>query len=369
MTYQDELLSLPPFSWSVEQKQKIFSPCLKSAFRHHWENCPEFQFYCREQGFYAHKQPEKLFEYPYFPVSLFKTKKMISVPDENITARIMSSATSGKPSTIHVDAATARYQTTASTRILADYIGPHRRPFLVLDVDPSEVRSKDISARSAATRGFLIFAGSVEYVLVDKKDTFTVDIQRLMSRLREVEIDGKEINILGFTFILYHHVIRLLKDQQVRFKLPDTSKIIHLGGWKKLTSQKVSRQQFLDDIRLTLGVDSSRVYDFYGFTEQMGLVYGSRADHPKTVPLYAEIIIRDPLTLEPVRDGEKGLIQMLTPLPSSYPGISVLTDDIGRIVGRGQDRDGRWGAQFELIGRAHKAELRGCGDILGEMMG
>ncbi len=369
MTFQDELLNLPPFSWNDKKKQTIFTRCLKSAFRYHWQNCPEFKFYCKEQGFSVHNPPEKLAEYPYFPVSLFKTKKLISVPDETITARIMSSATSGKPSTIYVDAGTARRQTTASTKILADYIGSHRRPFLVLDVDPSKVRSKDISARSAATRGFLIFAGSVEYYLIEKKETLSVDVKRLMSRLREIEIDGKEINILGFTYILHHHMIRLLKDRQARFKLPDTAKIIHIGGWKKLADQKVSRQQFLDDIFFILGVDSSRVYDFYGFTEQMGLVYGNRADHPKTVPLYAEIIIRDPLTLDPVKDGEKGLIQMLTPLPSSYPGISVLTDDVGRIVGRGQDRDGRWGTQFELIGRAQKTELRGCGDILGEIIG
>ena len=369
MTFQDELLSLPPFSWDEKKKEAIFSRCLKNAFRYHWQNCPEFKFYCQEQGFSAHKVPKKLDEYPYFPVSLFKTKKLISVPDEKISARIMSSATSGNPSTIYVDADTAKYQTMAATKVIADYIGSHRRPFLVLDVDPSKFRSKDISARSAATRGFLIFAGSVEYCLLVKKDTPSVDMTRLISRLREIETGGKEINILGFTYILYHHLIRLLKDRQVKFRLPDSAKIIHIGGWKKLVDQKVSRQQFLDDVFLILGVESSRVYDFYGFTEQMGLVYGNRADHPKTVSLYTEIIIRDPLTLDPVIDGEKGLIQMLTPLPSSYPGISVLTDDVGRIVSRGQDKDGRWGTQFELIGRAQRVELRGCGDVLGEIMG
>jgi hypothetical protein len=163
-------------------------------------------------------------------------------------------------------------------------------------------------------------------------------------------------------------MIKMLKDRNVRFKLSDSARILHIGGWKKLESQKVSRKQFLDDIFLTLGVKSSHVYDFYGFTEQMGLVYGNRADWPKTVPLYAEIIIRDPLTLEPAEEGRNGFIQMLTPLPQSYPGVSVLTEDIGRIVGRGQDSDGRWGTKFELTGRAQRAEIRGCGDILGEIV-
>ena len=59
-------------------------------------------------------------------------------------------------------------------------------------------------------------------------------------------------------------------------------------------------------------------------------------------------------------------IQMLTPLPHSYPGISVLTEDVGKIVGRGIDKTGRIGTQFEIIGRAKKAETRGCGDIMAQ---
>ena len=98
----------------------------------------------------------------------------------------------------------------------------------------------------------------------------------------------------------------------------------------------------------------------------MGLLYVSVGDGPKTVSTYSEIIIRDFQTLDPVEDGKQGLIQILTPLPHSYPGISVLTEDVGRIVGRGIDTKGRAGTQFEMIGRARKAETRGCGDIMAE---
>lgn len=187
--------------------------------------------------------------------------------------------------------------------------------------------------------------------------------------MSQAEKEKKEISIFGFTSILCRHMIRLFKDRRSGFKLAETAKILHIGGWKRLEDQKVSRLQFLEDIRRTLGVNHSNVYDFYGFTEQMGLVYGNRADLPKTVPLYAEIIIRDPLTLKPVEDGQAGLIQMLTPLPQSYPGVSLLTEDIGRIVSRGRDKDGRWGTKFELTGRAQKAEIRGCGDLPEESAG
>ena len=133
-----------------------------------------------------------------------------------------------------------------------------------------------------------------------------------------------------------------------------------------MESEKVTKEQFVSDVSHVFGVKKENIFDFYGFTEQMGLLYVSVGDGPKTVSTYSEIIIRDFQTLDPVEDGKQGLIQILTPLPHSYPGISVLTEDVGKIVGRGIDKTGRIGTQFEIIGRAKKAETRGCGDIMSE---
>jgi len=83
--------------------------------------------------------------------------------------------------------------------------------------------------------------------------------------------------------------------------------------------------------------------------------------HP---PVVAQIIVRDPQTLEPVADGVEGVLQFLTPIPHSYPGNSVLTDDMGRILGRDRCPCGREGVRFEITGRVAKAEVRGCGDVM-----
>ena len=136
-----------------------------------------------------------------------------------------------------------------------------------------------------------------------------------------------------------------------------------IGGWKRLRGQGVGKAALWEAIRRTLAVPEEKIIDFYGFTEQMGLVYAGAGNEPKTASAYAEIIIRDFNTLRPAPDGREGLIQVLTPVPHSYPGISVLTDDVGRILGRGRDASGRWGTRFEIIGRAESAEPRGCGDI------
>jgi len=249
---------------------------------------------------------------------------------------------------------------------MSSYLGGQRRPFLILDEDPLKSTGLDIPARAAATRGFLILSNQPDYFLYNENGNLNLECDRFVEVLRVYEKQGKEICIFGFTYILYEHVVKVLLEKGFNFNLKNNLKIAHIGGWKKLESQKVSKTQFLDNVSKLFGIDEENIFDIYGFTEQMGLIYISEGGSPKKVPAYSEIIIRDFQTLEPVADGEKGLIQILTPLPNSYPGISVITEDVGKIINRGKDKHGRYGTEFEVLGRAKKAEARGCGDIMAE---
>ena len=60
--------------------------------------------------------------------------------------------------------------------------------------------------------------------------------------------------------------------------------------------------------------------------------------------------------------GEKGLIQVVSQLPESYPGHSLLTEDEGVILGEDDCPCGRKGKYFEIKGRIKNAEIRGCSD-------
>ena len=53
---------------------------------------------------------------------------------------------------------------------MSSYLGSKRRPYLVLDEDPLKSSSEEISARSAATRGFLILSSNPEYFLFQSGD-------------------------------------------------------------------------------------------------------------------------------------------------------------------------------------------------------
>lgn len=362
----EKLLQSSPFETTINEKEKLFSDAMYEAFIHHYNKNQLFQNYCLNNGFSLDVEPEKLSDYPYLPVNIFKNKLLSSVPEDQIKGILNSSATSGTPSSITLDVLTSKRQSLVSAKIMSNYLGNNRRPFFILDTDPLKSKSFEISARSAALRGFMILANKMEYFLNDDNSILSLDVDKFESRAKELEFHGDEICVFGFTYILYHHVVKELKERGVKLIFPENSKVAHIGGWKKLESQKVSKEQFLEDVALVFGIKKENIFDFYGFTEQMGLVYVSIGQLPKVMPVYSEIIIRDFQTLEPVEDGREGLIQILTPLPYSYPGISVLTDDVGRILGRGTDSTGRNGTQFEIIGRAKKAEARGCGDIMSE---
>ena len=136
--------------------------------------------------------------------------------------------------------------------------------------------------------------------------------------------------------------------------------LIHSGGWKKLVDQAVSPDVFRSELLGTTGL--RRIHNFYGMVEQIGTIFleSELEDGSLTCPAFADVVIRDPLTFEPVPDGTVGLIETVSLLPVSYPGHAVLTEDLGQIVGT--DDTQRLGRRFRVLGRIPKAEARGCSD-------
>ncbi|MEM1020794.1 MAG: acyl-protein synthetase, partial [Pseudomonadota bacterium] len=75
-----------------------------------------------------------------------------------------------------------------------------------------------------------------------------------------------------------------------------------------------------------------------------------------------DILCRDPDTLEIAPPGTSGVMQVLSVLPTSYPGFSILTEDLGTVHGDGGCPCGQPGKYFSIHGRLEQAEIRGCSD-------
>ncbi len=96
--------------------------------------------------------------------------------------------------------------------------------------------------------------------------------------------------------------------------------------------------------------------------EQLGSVFVECEQGHMHCSNYSDILIRKLQDFSVCQQGEKGLIQLLSVLPYSYPGHSILTEDEGIILGEDDCPCGRKGKYFKILGRIKNAEIRGCSD-------
>jgi hypothetical protein len=106
----------------------------------------------------------------------------------------------------------------------------------------------------------------------------------------------------------------------------------------------------------------SKVHNYYGMVEQTGSIYVECEMGFLHAPSFSDVIIRDHKTHKSKKNGVKGLIQLLSIIPKSYPGHSILTEDLGAIFGVDNCQCGRKGKYFKVYGRIKSAEIRGCSD-------
>lgn len=304
---------------------------------------------------------------PYVPVAVFKRDPPFAlIPEEQWQRVLHSSSTTGQqPSSIVVDAATGRHMTKGVIAILQDFIGSKRRPYLVVDSPESNAAGGELGARGAAIRGLSPFASTTSYVgkLESDGDRIGLDEKKLDEFCDQYR--DEPVLIYGFTFVLWRTLVEpLLRDgRSLGLK---NAHVLHSGGWKKLTSEAVDKARFIKDVSSAVGCEEDRIIDFYGMVENIGVIYPDCPYGLKHVTKFGHVIIRDPQTLAPVKPGETGIIQVCSALPTSFPGHALLTEDLGELVCEDNCECGRGGPGFRFVSRAPKAELRGCGDILGQ---
>ena len=352
----ESLLKLEPYSLSKSEKDEIFYNAMNESVKFHYEKSEEFRKLCDNRNF----SPDKEFliqEIPFLPVSLFKTFQLKSVPDSDIIKTVYSSATtSNSPSTIFLDQTTSKRQTKVLVSIMKDFL-INKKKFLIIDQKSDLNNSTEVKSRESAIRGFFPFMESMNFGLDSK---LKLDISLFE------ELKNNDVCVMGFTWLLYTTVIENENNDAIKkfFKTIKNPKIIHIGGWKKLSDKKVSKEEFNQRISEFFNCEKENIIDIYGMTEQLGTIYPDCAEGNKHVSVFSEIFIRNIQTLEIEDIGKSGFIQLVSPIPHSYPGVSLLSDDIGKIIGVDNCPCGRKGKYFRFEKRTEQADIKGCGDTI-----
>jgi hypothetical protein len=265
---------------------------------------------------------------------------------------MLSSGTSGQaPSRVFLDVETAQLQSRALSRIVRHFLGSARRPMLIVDTE-SVIRDRhSFSARAAGIKGMMTFGRDHLFALDDDMRPRLPEIEAWLSGHAD-----EDLLVFGFTFMVWNDLLKPLRDRGLDLS---RATLVHSGGWKKLVDQAVSRSDFRAALRDAFGL--GQVHDFYGMVEQVGSVYFECDAGFFHTPNFADIVVRDEDTWEPVV-GRPGVIEVVSLLPQSYPGHALLTQDLGVIHGVDDCPCGLLGTRFCIEGRGPKAEVRGCSD-------
>jgi phenylacetate-coenzyme A ligase PaaK-like adenylate-forming protein len=351
-----DLLEQPPFGMPQAEKERMLLPKLIALTEHHLRHCETYRNVVeRVFGGFDPGACERLHDLPFIPVSLFKTHDLRSVPEADVIKVLTSSGTTGQaPSRIAVDAETARVQAAVLVKVAQHFLGKQRLPMVILDHAGVVRDRRSYSARGAGILGMAQFGHRPFYAL---REDMSLDLEGLEQYLASA--NGARVLLFGFTWMVWAYFVRALEERGATLGI-ENGILIHSGGWKKLEDAKVDPATFR--ARLERGTGIMQAINFYGMVEQVGGVYFENDLHHLNAPIYSDVIVRDPVTLAPVPDGEPGLIQVLSCLPVSYPGHSLLTEDLGVI--RGADLPGTAfkGRSFEVRGRVPRSEPRGCSD-------
>ena len=343
-----------PYELPQAEKELLLLKELTELTSRHYQNCRPYHDMLDGMGVDISRL-SSVEQIPFFPVRMFKEMDLLSIPRDKVFKTTTSSGTTGQVvSRVYADMETAMIQQRVLIRIFSDFIGKKRLPMLVIDARETVRNRQMFTARGGAIIGLQMIASKQIFAL-DKDMNLQTDVVREFLR----EYAGQKFLIFGFTFMVWQHFYQELMKMEERFDL-SRAFLMTSGGWKKLESQKISREEFKARFQELCGI--THFMDHYGMAEQIGAINAECEYGHLHTSIYSDIIPRRHEDFSPCDIGEAGILQMVSVLPHSYPGHSLISEDQGVILGVDDCPCGRKGKYFKVLGRIKQAELRGCSD-------
>ena len=298
---------------------------------------------------------DDLLRAPPIMVNLFKEQELMTGPAEDIVLNLTSSGTSGQKSQIFLNQDSLNrvkklaWQIHASLGMTSD----DEVNYLCFTYDPRVATNLGTAFTDELLTSFTR-KKEVYYAIQwdEKKGDFSLNVPGVLDALRRFASQKNPVRILGFPAHLY----KVIKDHDVHLTMPLDSWIQTGGGWKGFVSEEVPKHQFRHFMATRLGIPESNNRDMFGMVEH-GIPYCDCSRGNLHVPNYARVFIRSPRGLKILAQGETGLIHFMCSYVTSYPSISLLTTDYGRL---GSCDCGLGGATLEIIGRAGVQKHKGC---------
>tara|TARA_Y100000741_G_C18218611_1_gene544853 strand:+ start:303 stop:1352 length:1050 start_codon:yes stop_codon:yes gene_type:complete len=347
----DRIISNSEAFGNLDKKKSFFLKKIKELFKHHNKKCPQIKNFLDKNNINIDKIKD-IEKIPYLPVKIFKELDLKSIKNDEVFKVLKSSGTSGNLSKIFLDKKNSLNQTKVLNKIITYLFGKKRMPMLI--VDSKEVFSdrNNFSARAAAILGFS-FMGRDHTYLLNNDFSFNYKIYENFKR----KYFNQKFLIFGLTHLIWE---KLLNNKNLKNENFTNSILLHGGGWKKLNELRISNTKF--NKKLFQKFNLKKIHNYYGMVEQTGSIFlECEKCNSFITSNYSDILIRGK-KFEILDSHKEGFIQLISLIPTSYPGNSILSDDLGMIV-ENDCTCKKLGKRFKVNGRILNSEIRGCSNV------
>ena len=191
-------------------------------------------------------------------------------------------------------------------------------------------------------------------------NVWMLDDTTAVAVLRDAERAGEPVVLLGTAF-MFVHLLDELERRGLTLALPPGSRVMETGGYKG-RARELPKAELHALITARLGVPDGFIVCEYGMSELSSQAYDrvagnapaqpfAKSDQPRAFhfPPWCRALVVSPETGCEVEEGETGMLRLFD-LANVRSVMAIQTEDLAV----------RRGAGFELLGRAPRAEARGC---------
>lgn len=356
--------------YDIEGTDDVFAEAMRQVVKWHAARCDYYSDWLRRNSFDPDtiRTVEDVERIPFLHANFYKTHTIQSKPPEEYVITLTSSGTSGQKTQMFFDE-WSMFASDKSADVQFGWYGRITKTptnFMMYSYEPAPgvntgtLRTRQMMRRYAPENG-------LEYALKFNGSGHDFDLFGSIDALLRFEKEGLPVRILGFPAFLYFTLERMREMGYPPLKLNPESLVMMGGGWKGFVDKQLSPIEFRQYINDRLGLPHTCCHETYGAVEH-GVAYTDCDEHHLHMPIYSRVVIRDPVTLEPVKDGEAGFVNVISPMNTGVPVPSLLLGDMGIMHGAGTCGCGNAAPWFQILGRAGTSKNKSCAIAASELL-
>lgn len=368
MDYRRKLFTYPQL-YNLASTDGLFVTAIKKNLSFHVKHCRDYRILLSNRDFHIKqiKTIKDLVKIPCLPTLYLKKHTLHSMPKDRLLFQSTSSGTKGKKSHVGYDALGLYFGAYMVLRTAKYHKLLSLKPtnYIILGYKPSKSNHAIIS-KTAFGATFFAPALSRTYALKPSANGYKLDLQGLKKAILRYSQQPFPVRFVGFPSYTYF-LLKELKKSGIKVRLHKDSMVFLGGGWKEFYQEAVDKKTLYNLLEEVLGIKENRCKEFFGAAEHP-IIYCDCPKHHFHVPIYSRVIIRDVDTLKPVKKGEVGLLNLITPLLESMPLVSIMTDDLAILHDGTECGCGIPSPYFEIIGRVGVKDIKTCAAGAAEIL-